>query len=196
MATLNMNAAKQVVRTLNIEAQLIPSKVNPMNCQYIIFNGQKLKTSQLSGKAIKELLEAIINGCSVQEIQGAKPFQTKANIKELIPFNCNINETIREYIKLQLKSDINTLETWQNMFIDFYCINDNGEYNGNIEQAKNKMLEVLANEDVIIFQDSFVFNKVGIHEVITEWLKYNHKQYTDSLVSSMVNTVVKKLQLV
>ena len=48
---------------------------------------------------------------------------------------------------------------------------------------------------MIIFKEDYVLNKVGINEVIKEWLKYNNKQYTDSLLDSMTDVVIKKLQV-
>ena len=143
MATLNYNQAVQVVRELGIEAQLIPSKTNPMNCQYILIGKDKLKTSQMSGKAIKEALEALVSGCKIKELQAKNVTYNKSNIKELIPFNCSINETLKEYIKLELKSSYSTLEAWQNLVMDFYCTNEDGSYNGKIEEAKLKILDIL-----------------------------------------------------
>ena len=195
MATLNYNQAVQVVRELGIEAQLIPSKTNPMNCQYILIGKDKLKTSQMSGKAIKEALETLVNGCKIKELQAKNVIYNKSNIKELIPFNCSINETLKEYIKLELKSSYSTLEAWQNLVIDFYCTDDNGSYNGKIEEAKLKILDILNKEDMIIFKEDYVLNKVGINEVIKEWLRYNNKQYTNDLLDSMTDVVIKKLQV-
>ena len=84
MATLNMNQAVQAVRDLDLQAQLIPSKSNPMNCQYIYIGKDKLKTSQLSGKAIREMLEAIKNGCKAKELEGQGGYKEtlKTNISE------------------------------------------------------------------------------------------------------------------
>ena len=79
MATLNYNQAVQVVRELGIEAQLIPSKTNPMNCQYILIGKDKLKTSQMSGKAIKEALETLVNGCKIKELQAKNVIYTNSH---------------------------------------------------------------------------------------------------------------------
>lgn len=195
MATLNYNQAVKAVKELGIEAQLIPSKSNPKNCQFILIGKDKLKTSQMSGKAIKEALEALVNGCKIKDLQAKNVACNRSNIKELVPFNCSINTTIKEYIKLQLTSSYNTLEAWQNMVIDFYCTDDDGNYNGKIEEAKLKILDILTKEDIIIFKDNYILNKVGINEVIKKWLKYNNKQYTNDLLDSMTDVVIKKLQV-
>ena len=173
MANSNMKQAQQIVRELNIEAQLIPSATNPLNCRFIIIGNQKLKTSQWTSNQLREALEGIKNGCKV-ESERKETF--KANIKNLIPFNCSINETFQEYIKLQAMGSLSTVETWLNSLIDFYCIDDEGNYNtDNIKIAEETAKRLIANKNVMIYKNEYILVDEGIKEVIEEWLKYNDK---------------------
>ena len=185
MANTNMNRAKKAVAELELEAQLIPSETNPNNCKYIIVNGTKLKTSQWNYRTIKETLENIKDGCSCTNIT----VSNKGNVEDLIPLNCPLSETIREYIKLQVNSDNNTKEAWMNSVIDFYCLDDNNNYNGKIEEAKKVVLNLINKKDIVIYND-YVFNRVGIEEVIT---KYNRFNSTDIDVKSNTNLILERL---
>lgn len=173
MANTNMRQAQRIVTELELQAQLIPSATNPLNCVYILVNGQKIKSSQLNGKEIREILENIKCGNKVEE---ERKETTKANIKELIPFNCPINETLKQYILLQANSELNVLNNWLNSTIDFYCIDDNDNYNTDkIKDAENMIKSLIATGKVIIYKD-IVFTETGIQEVINEWLRYNNKE--------------------
>lgn len=189
MANTNMKQAQKIVTELELQAQLIPSATNPLNCVYILVNGQKIKSSQLNGKQLREVLESVKCGNKVED---ERKETTKANIKELIPFNCSINETLKQYIILQANSELNILDNWLNSVIDFYCIDDNDSYNTNkIKDAESMIASLIATGKVIVYKDT-VFTKTGIQEVINEWLRYNNKEV--SMTNSIYNRFIEFLK--
>ena len=192
MANVNMKVAREVVKALGMEAQLIPSASNPLNCKTIIVNGRVLKSSQWNKAQIMDALKAIKEGHELSKNDEYRKETIKSNITELIPFNCSINETLKEYVKLQSTDEFNNLETWIEGVIDFYCVDDKIN-SDNIKLAEETIKNLIVNGDMVICYGDMVLNRTGIQEVIKEWLKQNNKslELIDTIYTNFVNYLKK-----
>lgn len=188
MANFNMGFTKKLVSELGLNVQLIPA-TNPYTCKEIRTGNQVIKVANKTKVEIEAILTAIKGGC--KDVKGELRQDTnKSNIEQYIDFSLNLSQVIKEYIKLEYKNPMNSLQYYMNSFMDFHCLNDEGEYKENITDVENKMLQVIKNKDVIIYKDSYI-TKQGLKELIELWTK-KHEASMD--IESTLNSVINKIE--
>ncbi len=190
MANFNMGFTKKLVSELGLDVQLIPA-TNPYTCKEIRTGNQVIKVSNKTKVEIEAILTAIKGGC--KDIKGELRQETnKSNLGAYFDLSLNLSQVIKEYIKLEYKNPMNSLNYWMNSFIDFHCLDDEGEYKENITDVENKMLQVINSKNVIIYKDSII-TKQGLKELIELWNKENNKNID---INSALNSIINKIEAI
>lgn len=190
MANFNMGFTRKRVAELGLNVQLIPA-TNPYTCKEIRTGNQVIKVANKTKIEIEAILTAIKGGCKDVKGELRQEINT-SNIQAYINLSLNLSQVIKEYIKLEYKNPMNSLNYWMNSFIDFHCLSDEGEYKENITDVENKMLQVINNKDVIIYKDSII-TKQGLKELIELWNKENNKSID---VNSALNSIINKIEAI
>ena len=190
MANFNMGFTKKMVAELGLDVQLIPA-TNPYTCKEIRTGNQVIKVANKTKIEIEAILTAIKGGCKDVKSE-LRQDTNKSNIGQYIDLSLNLSQVIKEYIKLEYKNPMNSLQYYMNSFMDFHCLNDEGEYKENITDVENKMLQVIKNKDIVIYKDSYI-TKQGLKEVIELWNKENNKNID---VNSALNSIINKIEAI
>ena len=126
MANFNMGFTRKRVAELGLNVQLIPA-TNPYTCKEIRTGNQVIKVANKTKIEIEAILTAIKGGCKDVKGELRQEINT-SNIQAYINLSLNLSQVIKEYIKLEYKNPMNSLNYWMNSFIDFHCLSDEGEY--------------------------------------------------------------------
>lgn len=188
MANFNMGFTRKMVSELGLDVQLIPA-TNPYTCKEIRTGNQVIKVANKTKVEIEAILTAIKGGC--KDVKGELRQETnKSNIEQYIDFSLNLSQVIKEYIKLEYKDPMNSLQNYMNRFIDFHCLDDNNKFLDNIQEVEASLLNMFSTKKVIIFKD-VVISKQGLREVIELWIK---KHEASMEIESTLNSIIDKLE--
>ena len=177
MANFNMSAIKNLVNTLGLTAQLIPSPTQPLNCKYVIINGQQLKSSQWTKtQAENILLEYKEGGCTKKAIPDSITFETVINpideLKKFIKFeNNSLTNCLESFRQLTELSHTYSLNNWINTMTDFF-INDISK-KADTTACANKIKSMLDNKEVRII-NNFVYTTNELTLIIKTWQDINN----------------------
>ena len=170
MANYNMGFTRKIVAELGLSAQLIPSN-NPYTCAKIIIGLQEFKVANKTNAEIEAILRAVKGGCkNVKEEFRAET--NTGNIEKFINLNQSINRVFLEYMQHVQSDNTNTVGNWQDMLINFYCYDDEGNELNNISQVENTMNSLLNKKDIVI-HNNYIYTKEGVKELIKKWAKFN-----------------------
>ena len=190
MANFNMGYTKKLVSELGLNVQLIPA-TNPYTCKEIRTGNQVIKVANKTKVEIEAILTAIKGGCKDVKRE-LRQDTNKSNIEQYIDLSLNLSQVIKEYIKLEYKNPMNSLQYYMNSFMDFHCLNDEEEYKENIHEIEARLLNMFSTRTVIIFKD-VVISKQGLKEVIELWTK-KHEASMD--IESTLNSVIDRLEAI
>jgi hypothetical protein len=172
-----MSAIKNLVNTLGLTAQLIPSPTNPLNCKYVIINGSQLKSSQWTKtQAENILLEYKEGGCKKQAIPDSINFETVINpvdeLKKFIKFeNNSLTNCLESFRQLTELSHTYSLNNWINTMTDFFT-NDMSN-KADTTACANKIKSMFENKEVRII-NNFVYTTSELTLVIKTWQDINN----------------------
>jgi hypothetical protein len=190
MANFNMGFTRKLVSELGLDVQLIPA-TNPYTCKEIRTGNQVIKVANKTKIEIEAILTAIKGGC--KDVKGELRQETnKSNIEQYIDLSLNLSQVIKEYIKLEYKNPMNSLQYYMNSFMDFHCLNDEGEYKENIQEVEANLLNMFSTRTVIVFKD-VVISKQGLKEVIELW---NKKHEASMNIESTLNSIIDRLEAI
>jgi hypothetical protein len=185
-----MGFTKKLVSELGLDVQLIPA-TNPYTCKEIRTGNQVIKVANKTKVEIEAILTAIKGGC--KDVKGELRQETnKSNIEQYIDLSLNLSQVIKEYIKLEYKNPMNSLQYYMNSFMDFHCLNDEGEYKENIQEVEANLLNMFSTRTVIVFKD-VVISKQGLKEVIELW---NKKHEASMNIESTLNSIIDRLEAI
>ena len=126
MANYNLSGIKKIVAELGLTAQLIPSPSQPLNCQYVIINGQKLKSPQWSKtQAENILIEYKEGGCKKSALPDNMAFENIINpveeLKKHILFeNKSLTSCLEKFREVTESSHVYSLNNWINTMTDLF----------------------------------------------------------------------------
>ena len=170
MANYNMSFTKKKVAELGLIVQLIPSN-NPLTCSKIIAGTQVFKVANKTNSEIEAILLALKEGCKTISSDTRADINT-GNIEKLINLNQSINKVFQEYMQVIQDNTTNTVGTWQDMLINFYCYDDEGHELDNLNKVTEIMNKQLNNKEVVIY-NNYIFNREGVNELVKKWIKFN-----------------------
>ena len=177
MANFNMSAIKNIVNTLGLTAQLIPSPTQPLNCKYVIINGQQLKSSQWTKtQAENILMEYKEGGCTKKAIPDDMKFETVINpvdeLKRFIKFeNNSLTNCLESFRQLIESSHVYSLNHWINTMTDFFTNEVNKKTD--TTACANKIKSMLDNKEVRII-NNFVYTTSELTLIIKTWQDMNN----------------------
>ncbi len=183
MANKNLKCIREIVENLNLQAQIIPSASNPLNCQKIIIQGHEFKCSQWT-KTIAEVKLAEFKEnktCSnTINLSNEKCLSGEDLIKEFIVFGGkSFNKCLIEYIELIMQDKTNSFSAWLTQLYNMVNLDDNDniiDYNFN---SKNYALSILASGNVTLYK-GYVFTQKGIEYLVRAWYNSNKHDCTIS----------------
>ena len=177
MANFNMSAIKKIVNELQINAQLIPSPTQPLNCKYVIIDGKQLKSSQWTKvQAETVLYEYKQGGCNKQAIPNDMTYfnfqDTQENLKELIHFeNETLTYCLESFRQLTEQSSVYSVNSWVNTMTDFFT----NEFTNrvDVEGCATKIKNMIDTQEVFII-NGFVYSNKELEHVIETWKEINN----------------------
>lgn len=177
MANFNMSAIRKIVNELQINAQLIPSPSQPLNCKYVIIEGKQLKSSQWTKtQAENILIEYKEGGCNKNSIPDDMSYfnmiDTKSNLQELIHFQDEaLTYCLESFRQLQEQSSINSVNSWVNTMTDFFTNEISNKTD--VEGCANKIKMLIDTKEVFII-NGFVYSNKELENVIKTWKEVNN----------------------
>jgi predicted HNH restriction endonuclease len=165
-----MSFTKRMVAELGLAVQLIPAN-NPNTCSKIITGTQVFRVANKTNAEIEAILMALKEGCKTI----ASDFRADnnvGNIEEFINLNQSLNKALVEYTNHVLNSDIDTVATWHDMLINFYCYDDDGHEIDGLNKVSDIMNMLIDTKQVAIYKNHR-FTVEGAVELIKKWHKFN-----------------------
>jgi hypothetical protein len=176
MANYNMSFTKKMVAELGLTVQLIPAN-NPLTCSKIITGTQEFRVQNKSNAEIEAILMALKEGCKTVSSEFRAENNT-GNIEEFINLNQTINKCLAEYTNHVLNSNIDTVATWHDQLINFYCYDDDGHEIDGLNKVSDVMNTLLDTKQVAIYK-GHKFTVEGAMELVKKWHKFNKLDSND-----------------
>ena len=176
MANYNMSFTKKMVAQLGLTVQLIPAN-NPLTCSKIIAGTQEFRVANKTNAEIEAILTALSEGCKTVASDFRADNNT-GNIEKFINLNQSINKALQEYTNHVLNSEIDTVATWHDQLINFYCYDDEGNEVDGLNKVSDVMNTLLDTKQVVIYK-GHKFTVEGVIELIKKWHKFNKLDSTD-----------------
>ena len=171
MANFNMSFTKKMVNELGLTVQLIPAN-NPNTCSKIIAGIQEFRVANKTNAEIEAILTALSEGCKTVASDFRADNNT-GNIEKFINLNQSLNGALVEYTNHVLNSEIDTVATWHDMLINFYCYDDDGhEIIDGLNKVSDVMSMLLDTKQIAIYKNHR-FTIEGAVELIKKWHKFN-----------------------
>ena len=188
MSNFNMSAIKRIVNQLGLEAQLIPSAVQPKTCIKVIINGIEFKSSNWTKAEAESILLSCKEGEFKKEVLRSQEdtreiiVNPKEELNRIIDFkNKPLTYCLEEYRTLTETSNVNSLKHYTEIMKDFHG-----------ELAENKARELI-NNNMVYIVNSYVYTFKGLQDVIDTWAEAN--QYINKIDhKQVINKYVKALQ--
>ena len=176
MANYNMSFTKKMVAELGLTVQLIPAN-NPNTCSKIIAGMQEFRVQNKSNAEIEAILTALSEGCKTV----ADDFRSEnntGNVEKFINLSQSLNKALVEYTNHVLNSEIDTVATWHDQLINFYCFDDEGNEIDGLNKVSDVMNTLLDTKQVAIYKNH-IFKIEGVMELIKKWHKFNKLDSND-----------------
>lgn len=175
MANYNMSGIKKIVTELGLTCQLIPS-TNPLNCKYIIINGQQLKSSQWSKTEAEAVLSQYTdNPCSktLKAIDNIFKNNTDtSNKKELIHFHGkSLTSCLEAFRELTESEETSKINRWIETMTDSFTNEISGK--ADTTACANKIKSMIDNKQVIIL-NNYVYTPFELTNIIKIWQEENN----------------------
>lgn len=170
MSNYNMSFTKKMVNQLGLTVQLIPSN-NPLTCSKIIAGTQEFRVANKTNAEIEAILMALKEGCKTVSSDFRADNNT-GNIEKFINLNQSINKCLAEYTNHVLNNEIDTVATWHDQLINFYCYDDNDNEIDGLNKVSDVMNTLLDTKQVAIYKNH-IFTIEGTVELVKKWHKFN-----------------------
>lgn len=177
MANYNMSFTRKMVTELGLNAQLIPAN-NPLTCSKIIVGAQEFRVQNKSNAEIEAILRACKEGCKNVADEFRADINT-GNIEKFVNLNQTINKVLLEYTNFVLSNETDTVATWHDQLINFYCYDDEGHEVDGLDKVSDVMDMLLNTKQVTIYRDH-IFTVEGANELVKKWHKFNKMDVDDT----------------
>lgn len=178
MSNFNMSAIQRIVNNLGLQAQLIPSAVQPRTCIKVIVNGVEFKSSNWTKAEAEAILTGCKEGCTKQDLKDLNnmTFETIVNpideLKKFIDFeNKSLTSCLEGFRELTEKSSVNALNHWINTMTDFFTNEISNK--ADTTACANKIKNMFDTKQVRLI-NGYVYSNSELTNVIKTWQDINN----------------------